>query len=167
MMGRLERAAEGVARVMALAGGLVLVLLVAMTSVSIAGRAAVPLGLGPVRGDFEMIEIGVGFAIFAFLPWCQLHRAHAVVDLLKPALPRLVNRALDVAADLLMLAAAGVLAWRLWLGTLDKHRYGETTFILEAPVWMGYAAALVGALAFVFVAAVAALRGVLGGGRDV
>ncbi len=158
MYAPLSRLAYLTAYGMALAGGAVLIALVVMTCISIAGRALVPLGLAPVKGDFEWIEFGVGFAIFAFLPWCQLQRAHAAVDLLQPAFPPAMNRAIDVVVDLAMLAAAAVIAWRLWLGMLDKRRYAETTFILQIEIWQAYLACLVGALAFVLVAAFCVLR---------
>jgi hypothetical protein len=34
---------------------------------------------------------------------------------------------------------------------MDKMRYGETTFILQYPVWWGYAFAMVGAIVAVIV----------------
>jgi hypothetical protein len=52
-----------------------------------------------------------------------------------------------------MTVVAALLAWRLYLGTLEKQLYLETTFILQMPVWWGYALALIGAVLFVLVAA--------------
>ena len=158
MYASLNRAANLLARSLALLGGAVLVALVVMTCVSILGRALIPLGLSPVRGDFELIEVGVAFAVFAFLPWCQYQRGHAAVDLFKTAFPHVMNRLLDVLIDMLMLMAAAILAWRLWLGMLDKRSFGETTFILQFPVWQAYAACLIGAAGFVLVAAFCSLR---------
>jgi hypothetical protein len=54
---------------MAWFGAFVLVLLAAMSVVSIAGRALSGLGLGPVPGDFELVEAGTALAVFCFLPW--------------------------------------------------------------------------------------------------
>lgn len=62
---------------------------------------------------------------------------------------------LNVIVDLGMLIAAVLIAWRLYLGMTDKLRYGETTFIMQLPVWWGYAASLVGAVAFALVTAFA------------
>lgn len=154
----LEKAADRLARGAALLGGIVLLAVVVMTCVSITGRALVPFGLGPVRGDFEWIEIGVGFAIFAFLPWCHLQRGHASVDLFRPIFPSLMNRIIDVLVDVAMFAAAFLIAWRLWLGLLDKQRYGETTFIIQFPIWIAYAACLFGAISAVIVVAFCILR---------
>ena len=141
-----------------MAGGAVLIAVVVATAVSIAGRSLIFAGLGPIPGDFELVEAGTAFAVFAFLGLCQFHRGHVTVDLfLTRAGPR-ANAAIDVVANLLMTAAAAVVAWRLWLGMLDKRSYGETTFILQFPIWWGFAAALVGAAAFTLVCAYTVLR---------
>jgi TRAP-type C4-dicarboxylate transport system permease small subunit len=153
---------DWIARGMAFVGGTVLIALIAMTCLSIAGRALVPFGFAPIKGDFELIEIGVGFAIFAFLPWCQLQRGHAAVDLFKPVFSAVLNRSIDLLVDMGMFAAASILAWRLWLGMLDKHSYGETTFILQFPIWTAYAAGCLGAISFVIVAAFCIFRSVRG-----
>lgn len=148
------------AKAMALLGGAVLIVLVIMTCLSIAGRALVPLGTQPIKGDYELIEMGIAFAVFAFLPWCQYMRGHAVVNLLQPAYPRMMNRWIDVIADAAMFGAAVIIAWRLYAGLGDKIRFGETTFILQLPVWWAYAAGLVGAVVFALVAAFCLLRSI-------
>lgn len=130
----------------AIVGGVVLVALTLMSVASIAGRALIGLGLGPVPGDFELVEVGIGVAVFLFLPWTYLRGGHATVDLLYNHLPAPVRRLINVLCDLLMLALWAVLTWRLWDGMLEKRQYLETTFILQMPVWWGYAAGLVGAL---------------------
>lgn len=142
---------EGLARLTAYAGGLVLLALVVMTCISIVGRTLNEVGLKPIPGDFEIIEIGIGFAIFAFLPWCQIKRGHATVDLLQARFGRRLNAVIDLISDLLMFVAAALIGWRLWQGMLDKKSYAETTFILQFPVWVAYAAALVGAAVYVAV----------------
>ena len=35
-----------------------------------------------------------------------------------------------------------LITWRLFAGMQDKLRYGETTFLLQFPVWWAYAACL-------------------------
>lgn len=156
----LYKSADALARWMALLSGLVLLAVVALTCVSIAGRALLPLdiGVGPIKGVYDLTEIGVGAAIFGFLPWCQLQRSHAAVDLFQPVFGGALNRVLNVIVDLGMLIAAVLIAWRLYLGMTDKLRYGETTFIMQLPVWWGYAASLVGAVAFALVTAFCLIR---------
>jgi TRAP-type C4-dicarboxylate transport system permease small subunit len=176
----LTRTVAWLARSLAILGGAVLVAITALTMASILGRAVVtvayshtpdylafldlPLGwlrsgarvlashgIGPVPGDYEMVQDGAGFAIFAFLPWCQLSRGHATVDVFTSFLPDRVNRWIDLVSEFLMTAVILLIAWRLGVGAMDKMRYGETTFILQYPVWWGYAFAMVGAAVAVIV----------------
>lgn len=154
------RLADGLARGLAFAGGAVLLIVIVLTCISIAGRALVPLdiGIGPIRGIYDITEIGMAAAIFAFLPWAQLRETHARVDLFQAVMPPALDRVLDLAFNLGMAVIAVVGAWRLYLGMLDKRSYGETTLIAQIPVWLGYAAGLVGAVGFVLVALFCVLR---------
>ncbi|MFC3683162.1 TRAP transporter small permease [Hydrogenophaga luteola] len=130
----------------AIVGGIVLVALTLMVVASVAGRALIGLGLGPVPGDFELVEVGVGIAIFYFLPWCYLRGGHATVDLLYMHMPNLFKKAVDLFSDVAMLLVWLVLTWKLWEGMLEKKEYLETTFILQMPIWWAYAFCLVGAV---------------------
>ena len=107
-------------RAMAYLGGLMLVLLIVMNCASIFGRslngilhsdqvmATVPdlarwlidAGVGPINGDFELVEAGVAFAIFAFLPLCQLTGGHASVDIFTSKLSPRINRVLQMLIDI-------------------------------------------------------------------
>ena len=150
---KLPRMIEALARALAIAGGMVLVALTVLVVVSITGRALLTLGfgVGPVPGDFELVEAGTGFAVFAFLPWCQLKRGHATVDLFTNMLSAGANRVIDLVTEILMTLVLGLIAWRLYAGTVDKFSYGETTFILQYPVWWPLAASLVAAVIAVVV----------------
>ncbi len=160
MYHRLNSIVEFIARALAFAGGAVLLGLTLLTCVSIAGRALLPLdiGLGPIRGIYDMTEIGMAAAVFAFLPWAQFREAHARVDLFQWAIPHKVDQFLDVLFNAAMAFVAAVGTYRLYLGMQDKLSYGETTLIAQIPVWQGYAAGLVGAIGFVIVAVFCTLR---------
>jgi len=157
---KLGRSVYGLARYVAIAGGLVLTAIVAITVLSVVGRAFIWAGLGSIAGDYELVEAGVGFAIFAFLPWTHLTRGHAVVSIFTDFLSARANAWIMVVSDTLMLAIAAFIAWRHWLGTVDKFNYGETTLLLRMPLWWAYAAGLVGAAALVIVAAYVFARSV-------
>lgn len=130
----------------AIAGGIVLVAITLMIVVSISGRALIGLGLGPVPGDFELVEMGTAVAVLFFLPWTYLKGGHATVDLLYMHLPAWAKHAVVIVSDLLMLAVWLVLTWKLYEGMVEKKQYMETTFILAMPLWWAYAACLVGAV---------------------
>lgn len=163
----------GIARLMAILGGLVLTALVVLTCVSVLGRGLntfghsdfiegiapgfgawlIGTGVGPVPGDFELVQSGMAFAIFAFLPICQLRGAHASVDVFTNMLPADANRWLAAFWEIVLALVILVIGWRLLIGTLDKFDTGQTTFLLQFPVWWAYA------LSF-FAAVVAGLVGI-------
>lgn len=151
MFDRIDRLMRSLAALLAILGGLALIAVILATVMSVSGRALLWAGLGPIRGDFELVELGTGFAVFAFLPWVQINRQHASVEILTMHLGSAANRMIDVISDLLMLAIALLLTWKHWAGTLDKFAYGETTFIIQYPIWWAYASGLVGAVGFVLV----------------
>jgi TRAP-type C4-dicarboxylate transport system permease small subunit len=163
MVRLIDRIVGGLAYAMAMAGGLALLAVMLSTVASVAGRALIPLGLGPVPGDYELVQFGVAFAVCAFLPLCQWRRGHVTVDIALKPLGRRLNGWVDAAGCLLMTAGAGLLAWRTALGLRDKMGdgfYVETTFILRLPVWWGYAAALSGLAVFALVSAWSVVRAV-------
>ena len=149
MFDRIDRLMRSLAALLAILGGLALIAVILATVASVSGRALLAFGLGPIRGDFELVELGTGFAVFAFLPWVQINRQHASVEILTMHMGATINRFIDMAGDLLMLAVAILLTWKHWEGTLDKLAYGETTFIIQYPIWWAYASGLVGAVGFV------------------
>lgn len=151
MFDRIDRLMRSLAALLAILGGLALIAVILATVTSITGRTLLWIGLGPIRGDFELVELGTGFAVFSFLPWAQINRQHASVEILTMYMSNGINRIIDVVADLLMLAIALLLTWKHWQGTLDKLAYGETTFIIQYPLWWAYASGLVGAIGFVLI----------------
>jgi len=133
-------------RSMAWLGGLVLTLMALLSVASIVGRTLSGLGLGPVPGDFELVEAGTALAVFCFMPWAHLRRGHAMVDLFWKAYPPAMQRVLVIVADALMFVVWLLLVWRMGLATTDYRANAEVTFILQMPVWWGYAASLVPAV---------------------
>lgn len=167
---------EKLARRFAQLGGIVLVALIVLICASVFGRsmngflhsdlmqnwmpgfadALLATGIGPINGDFEIVEAGIAFAIFSFIPICQLSGAHATVDIFTSYLSERVNAILRVVTDILFAAVLLLLTWQLILGGASKYRSGQTTLLLEFPVWWSYAASIVAmivaAIAGVYVA---------------
>ncbi|MFD0916083.1 TRAP transporter small permease [Pseudahrensia aquimaris] len=166
-MEKIDSWVDKLAVAMALLGGFVLIGIIVATCLSITGRELAVLGLGPISGDYEIVEIGTAFAVFSFLPLCTLRRAHATVDLMMPALGKWGNRISDLLVSVLMAVLSIVIAWRLFVGMGEKRLYLETTFILQFPVWIAYAICMAGALVFVVVALWSLVRTVSGGGSRV
>ena len=156
----------GFSRFMTMLGGLVLVALIVLTVLSIAGRLLngwahgfvlnwlspdfaswlISIGVGPINGDFELVEAGIAFAVFAFLPLCQITAGHASVDIFASFLPRGANRFLRMAIEVVFALVLVVIAIQLYSGMIDKLKNGETSFLLAYPVWWAYALSLFGAI---------------------
>ena len=112
---------------------------------------ALAVGIGAINGDFELVEAGIAFAIFAFLPLCQLSGSHATVDVFTSKFSRRTNQALQMISECLFALVLGLIAWRLFAGMEAKQRYGETTFLLQFPIWWAYAASFSGAVIAAFI----------------
>ncbi|MDH1443248.1 TRAP transporter small permease [Pseudomonas sp. GD03721] len=131
--GRLYRALYYPAQGFALAGGMLLLLLIGMSLVSIVGRKLLS---APIRGDIELMEIGSAIAIAAFLPLCELRGAHIKVDAFTLSISSSLRRLLDTFAHLACLLVALVLAWRTGLQMFDNLEYGEVSTLLSIPLWI-------------------------------
>jgi hypothetical protein len=159
----LHKTVRGIAWLMAIAGGIVLTVTILMVCLSISGRTATSIlhsgfmqqnlsglanwllgtGIGPIRGDFELLESAMAFSIFAFLAWCQVTSGHATVDVftdgLRPWLKRVLQAVIEVAFAIVLV----LIAVKLYEGMLSQQRRRSTTFLLQYPVWWSYMAAVV------------------------
>ncbi|OAN67497.1 TRAP transporter small permease [Seohaeicola saemankumensis] len=162
----MQRFMTNLSRFMAILGGIVLTALIILVCVSVLGRTLngflhsepvvavlgdfaktlLDAGVGPILGDFELVEAGVAFAIFAFIPFCQITGGHATVDIFTSMLPLKANRLLQMVIDIVFAGVLILIAMQLYEGMLSKMQYRETTFLLQFPVWWSYAASLVAAV---------------------
>jgi TRAP-type C4-dicarboxylate transport system permease small subunit len=121
-----------ISRVLAVLGGLVLFGMAGLTAVSVTGRAAFS---APIPGDFELVSIGIGVSIFAFLPYCQITRSNVIVDFFMVRASTRVKALCDTVGALVYLVIGAILTWRLTLGGLDMYHYSERTMTINFPRW--------------------------------
>ncbi|MEQ3708037.1 MAG: TRAP transporter small permease [Tateyamaria sp.] len=157
----MHRLVKWLARASAIIGGLVLVGLIILTTLSIVGRelsklghtwadgwfpglgqALINSGIDEINGSYELTEAGVAFAIFAFFPVCQFYGQHATVDMFTSALPRRVLGWLRAFWEVVLTAVIIFISLRLYEGMLRYLGNGETTLFLQFPVWWAYAASV-------------------------
>jgi len=119
-------------RVLALAGGILLCLMALLTTLSVTGRSAFSM---PVPGDFELVAIGTGLAVFAFLPWCQMTRGNVLVDFFMSAAPVRAKTTCDIIGGIFYLIIALLLTWRMIFGGLDMYNYAEKSMTINFPRW--------------------------------
>lgn len=156
----MHRAVRFLAHATALVGGIVLIALIVLTTLSIVGRslskflhadffettltglsqALLDLGIGEINGSYELLEAGVAFAIFSFLPICQFYGAHATVDVFTSFLPRRTNRFIAAFWEIVLAAVILLIVNQLYGGMERYIRNGQTTLFLQFPVWWAYAA---------------------------
>ncbi|AXS40382.1 TRAP transporter small permease [Breoghania sp. L-A4] len=122
-------------RLWAIVGGLMLIAIVLMTASSVVSGF---IFSKPFPGDFEIVQMGVAVAAFAFLPYCQLEGANVTVDIFTTwAPPRLID-GFRMFSALIATAIALLLFFRMWDGMADYQKYNETTPIVEIPIWYVY-----------------------------
>lgn len=137
-LGRLTRLAEKTATVAAVGGGLLVLAIAGLVTVSVLGRW---LFNKPIPADFEFVEIGVGIAVFAFLSYTQMRGGHIAVDTFTQRLAPGVNAAIDGIWALVLCAFLALFAWGLASGAIESRQYSETLVQLPWPIWPVYAAA--------------------------
>lgn len=123
----------------AIAGGLVLLAVVLVNVVSVVGR----IFGQPFPGDFELTEMGVAVAAFAFLPYCQLTDANVTADIFTAKASERWVSIFRLTAAVVALLFALLLAWRMYYGMADQRAYGYTTAILQIPIWWAFVPILV------------------------
>ena len=165
----MHSAVKWLARMSAAIGGIVLVVLILLTTLSIIGRELSKLGhslgegwlgqllvasgVDEIKGTYELTEAGVAFAIFAFFPVCQFYGNHATVDVFTSSMPRRPLGWLRAFWEVVLAIVIVFIALRLYEGMLRYLGNGETTLFLQFPVWWAYAAS-VGAAAIASLTAV-------------
>lgn len=126
------RVLYGISRVLALFGGLLLFVIAVLTTVSVAGRAT---ALGPIPGDFELVAIGTGVAVFAMLPYCQMTRGNVLVDFFMSKAPVRAQAFCDVLGNTAYLLIAMLITWRMVYGAIDMYQYNELSMTINFPRW--------------------------------
>lgn len=132
-------------RALAYLGGTIMILLIAMSLVSIVGRKLFSL---PIPGDLEIMQMGAAVAAAMFFPWCQINDAHVRVDFFTTRLPVRARAALDGIAALLLGGVMLLLSWRTGVAALASKASGDSSVMLGLPQWV--AEALIVPSLFVF-----------------
>lgn len=131
---RLTRLAHAAISVWALLGGFALLAVVLINVVSVIGGVV----WKPFPGDFELTEVGVAVAAFAFLPYCQLTGANVTADIFTAWASQRWVSILSIFGSLVALGFSLLLMSRMYYGMIDQKAYGYTTAILQFPHWIAF-----------------------------
>ena len=125
--------------VLSLFGGFVLCAMGVLTTISVTGRYFFDY---PITGDFEIIALGTGVAVFAFLPHCQLMRENVIVDFFLSATSRPFQSFFDMLGNLTYAFIITIMVWRLPIGGMEIYDTRQSTLILAIPQWSTFPLAI-------------------------
>ncbi len=149
---RLTGLARSIIDAWALFGGLVLIAVVSVNVASVIGGVV----WKPFPGDFEMTEVGIAVAAFAFLPYCQLTGANVTADIFTSRASEATVAIFSLFGSLVALGFSLLLLSRMYYGLLDQKDFGYTTAILQFPHWIAFIPILV-SLALLAIASIVTL----------
>src|SRR5215510_6693777 len=86
------RTLHSIANILAIFGGLLSCAMATIVTVSVCGRYLLSR---PIPGDYDIVGILCGSAIFAFLPYCQLKRGNVLADFFTQRASERVKAGLD------------------------------------------------------------------------
>ncbi|KAF0222121.1 MAG: hypothetical protein FD176_2883 [Rhodospirillaceae bacterium] len=133
--GPIGRVLDWLSRAFAVGAGLTLTAMAVLSLASVAGRAAFSF---PILGDYELVQVMSAVAVVMSLPFCQMVRGHVIVDFFTTSFPPVINRFLDLLANLLLTIGAFTFAWRMAVGLLEIKKTGDASMLLNLPTWYGY-----------------------------
>ncbi len=118
-------------RILGAAAAILLLGLMLMTAADVVSRYLLNW---PLRGAFEITELGLLTLIFAGLPLVSRADQHVTMDFIDRILSetgrRFIRRLVDFVCGGIILA----LAWQVWIKAGKIAAYGDTTDVLKVPV---------------------------------
>jgi TRAP-type C4-dicarboxylate transport system permease small subunit len=150
------KALESLAKLCAVAAGVLLVAITLMTCLSLGGRNTTGW---TIVGDIEITAAAAGAAVALFLPWCQVKRSHIIVDFFTAKASAQTNARLDRLGALITALVLGLMAWRSIVGGMNAWTSNEASMMLNLPNWIVYACMVPGFVLAAVIALQQALRG--------
>jgi TRAP-type C4-dicarboxylate transport system permease small subunit len=87
----------------------------------------------PIFGAYELIEVLMGWLIFAGLPLVSRAQQHISVDFVSAFLPDRLKPVQGITVNLLCAVTAMLMSWRIWLYGDRLGMVNETTMELQIP----------------------------------
>ena len=153
----MSRRGNGIARVTGIVtsaaahvAGVVLVLLMLLTTADVVGRYFFN---SPINGVFDLTHFAVSMMTYLGLAYCGYRGAHVVIELLYDKLPAAARRGLDRLINLAGCVLFGLIAWRTAVQAVDVREMGEASQMMELPFFPLYCLVVLGAGLFAWVMA--------------
>ena len=163
MLDAFERRFEHFLRLLAYAGGLVLVGLAVLVIYEICARYFFGR---PFRGGFEMTELAMSIIVACGLPYTAVRRGHVSVDIFSKFLDGSSMRWLNFGLYALGAVVLGTLAFQSFEYALKSYSYGDVSNMMRIPKFPFQFAVALSAALFTVVLVLHALKALRPGGID-
>jgi TRAP-type C4-dicarboxylate transport system permease small subunit len=144
---KVARATDAVTTFAAYGAGLVLILLMLLTTADVVGRY---FG-SPINGVYDLTHFAVSIMTYLGLAYCGYRGGHVVIELLYDRLPRgargILNRVINLAGCVLF----ATISVRTAIQSLDIREMGEASQMMELPLFPLYCVVAAGAALFAWV----------------
>jgi TRAP-type C4-dicarboxylate transport system permease small subunit len=144
------------AKLCAIAAGLLMVFITLMTVTSIIGRDFFGKA---ITGDFELSGAACGAAVGLFMPWCQYKRGNIIVDFFTAKASDATQNLLDRVGAAVLAVIMALLAWRTTLGGISAYQSNSGTMMLGFPEWIVYCCIVPGLALTALIAMMQAFKG--------
>lgn len=151
---------EKVATGWALLGGVLLLVIVAVTVTNVGAFALDKIArlfggtVSGLPGYEDFVRLAISGAALMLFPYCQLRRGHVIVDLFATVMPRPLRRILDVVSLIATAALALFLAYGMILGMAETRADGALSRVLGWVEWPFYVPGIVSLALWALIAAV-------------
>ncbi|HEY6134852.1 MAG TPA: TRAP transporter small permease [Rubrivivax sp.] len=147
---------EGLAKLCAIAAGVLLTTITLMTCISLIGRNTTGWS---IVGAFELSGSAAGAAIALFMPWCQVKRGNIIVDFFTAKASPGTQDKLDRLGALMLALAMGLMTWRTTIGGLNAWKSQAGSMMMDFPEWVVYCGMVPPLALTTLIALVQAVRG--------
>jgi len=144
------RSTRLVVTVAAYIAGIVLVLLMLLTTADVAGRYFFN---SPITGVFDVTHFAVLIMVFLGLAYCGFQNGHVAIDILYNQLGKGLAGILNRIVNLIGFVLFGLIAWRALIQSVDVKEFNEASQLVLIPFYPFYYILAFGAALFAFVMA--------------
>lgn len=127
----LERATSQLAKVLAAAGSVSLLVMAAVTTVDVVGRNLFGM---PLKGALEIVSVGLTLTLFGGMPYAETLNEHIRVDILTSRFSPSAQNALAVGMNWLYMLLVGVLSRQCWAQALFLLARHSNSGVMEIPL---------------------------------